>query len=178
MHLTVWVSMIPRVGVARRPAPRRRRIATSHIRRSNRPRSSQRRNQPYTVRHGGRCDGKARHGPPTRRCQAIPRTTASVGMAASLRGGSARSSHCATCFSALRDTLSFNRGSCRTRCCLVHIQSHRPVRRTSSSMTVIEMGVKEWNSTQTDSKLVYDLYYYIILLISVFLNFACHEIVR
>ena len=119
MHLTVWVSMIPSVGVERRPATRRRRIATSHIRRSNRPSPSQRRNQPYTVRHGGICDGKARHEPPTRRCQAIARTTASVGVAASLRGGSARSSHCATCFSAPRATISFRCGSCRTRCCLV-----------------------------------------------------------
>ena len=83
MHLTVCVSMIPSVGLERRPAARRRSTATSHIRRSNRPSSSQRRNQPYTVRHGGRCDGKARHGPPTRRCQPIARTTASVGVAAS-----------------------------------------------------------------------------------------------
>jgi hypothetical protein len=152
MHLTVCVSMIPSVGVERRPAARRRRTATSRIRRSNRPSSSQRRNQPYTVRHGGRCDGKARHGPPMRRCQAIARTTASVGVAASLRGGSACSSQRATFFSAHRDTISFRCSSCRARCCLVHSQSHRPVGRTSSSITVNEMGIEEWNCTQTGSK--------------------------
>src|SRR4051795_10582918 len=152
MHVTVCVSMIPRVGVERRPAARRRRTATSYIRRSNRPSESQRRNQPYTVRHGGRCDGKARQGPPTRRCQAIARTTASVGVAASLRGGSARSSQRATFFSAHCDTISFRRGSCRARCSFVHIQSHRPVRRTSSSITENEMGIEEHNCTQTGSK--------------------------
>src|SRR5947209_7977583 len=152
MHLTVCVSMIPSVGVERRPAARRRRTATSRIRRSNRPSESQRRNQPYTVRHGGRCDGKARHGPPTRRCQAIARTTASVGVAASLRGGSARSSHRATFFSAHCDTISFKRGSCRARCSFVHIQSHRPIRRTSSSIIENKMGIEEHNCTQTGSK--------------------------
>src|SRR3978361_1299719 len=152
MHLTVCVSMIPSVGVERRPAARRRSTATSHIRRSNRPSSSQRRNQPYTVRHGGRCDGKARHGPPTRRCQAIARTTASVGVAASLRGGSARSSQRTTFFSANCDTISFRRGSCRARCSFVHIQSHRPARRTSSSITEIKMRTEEHNCTQTGSE--------------------------
>src|SRR3954452_23784570 len=152
MHVTVCVSMIPRVGVERRPAARRRRTATSYIRRSNRPSESQRRNQPYTVRHGGRCDGKARQGPPTRRCQASARTTASVGVAASLRGGSARSSQRTTVFSAHCDTISFRRGSCRARCSFVHIQSHRPVRRTSSSITENEMGIEEHNCTQTGSK--------------------------
>src|SRR5690349_19427561 len=152
MHLTVWVSMIPSVGVERRPAARRRRTATSRISRSNRPRSSQRRNQPYTVRHGGRCDGKARQGPPTRRCQTIARTTASVGVAASLRGGSAWSSQRATFFSAHCDTISFRRGSCRARCSFVHIHSHRRIRRTSSSITENEMGIEEHNCTQTGSK--------------------------
>src|SRR5438309_4450193 len=163
MHLTVCVSMIPSVGVERRPAARRRRTATSRIRRSNRPSESQRRNQPYTVRHGGRCDGKARHGPPTRRCQAIARTTASVGVAASLRGGSARSSQRATFFSAHCDTISFRRGSCRARCSFVHIQSHRPVRRTSSSITENEMGIEEHNCTQTGSKtdVLRDSYYFL-----------------
>src|SRR3954470_573189 len=155
MHLTVCVSMIPSVGVERRPAARRRSTATSHIRRSNRPSESQRRNQPYTVRHGGRSGGKARHGPPIRRCQAIARTTASVGVAASLRGGSARSSQRATFFSAHCDTISFRHGSCRARCSFVHIQSHRPVRQTSSSITEIidnEMGIEEHDCTQTGSE--------------------------
>src|SRR4051794_35458423 len=152
MHLTVCVSMIPSVGVERRPAARRRSTATSHISRSNRPRSSQRRNQPYTVRHGGRCDGKARQGPPTRKSQAIARTTVSVGVAASLRGGSALSSQRASFFSAHCDTISFSRGSCRARCSFVHIQSHRPVRRTSSSMTENKKGIEGHNCTQTGSQ--------------------------
>jgi hypothetical protein len=73
-----------------------------------------------------------------------------VGVAASLRGGSACSSQRATFFSAHRDTISFRCSSCRARCCLVHSQSHRPVGRTSSSITVNEMGIEEWNCTQTD----------------------------
>ena len=49
--MTDCVSTIPSRGVCPRPTARRCRPATSHSSRSNKPRSSQRRNQPYTVRH-------------------------------------------------------------------------------------------------------------------------------
>src|SRR3954452_21049317 len=63
-----------------------------------------------------------------RKCQAIARTTALEGVARPLRGGSARSSHRATCPTACSDTTSFRRASCRARCTSVHIF---PLRQTT-----------------------------------------------
>src|SRR3954454_23556182 len=120
MHLTAWVSTMASVGPGRRPPLRRRRRATSRSRASNRPRSSQRRNQPYTVRHGGQPAGRLRQAPPTRRCHAIAPTTRRVGVARPLRGGSARSRQPAISSAARTDTNSFRRGSWRARCASVH----------------------------------------------------------
>src|SRR3954454_2597953 len=74
----------------------------------------------YTVRHGGQPAGRARQGPPTRRCQAIAPTTRRTGVARPLRGGSARSSHAAISSTARAATSPFRRGSCRARCASVH----------------------------------------------------------
>ena len=82
--------------------------------------SSQRRNQPWTVRRGGQPAGRARQGPPTRRCHAIAPTTRRTGVARPLRGGSARSSHAAISSTARAATSPFRRGSCRARCASVH----------------------------------------------------------
>ena len=101
---TDCVSMMPRLGSGRLPAARRRRRATSHSRRSKNPNSSHLRNQPYTVRHAGKSPGRARQGPPTRKCQATALTTGRTGVAFPLRGGSARSSHRATSSTAQVDT--------------------------------------------------------------------------
>src|SRR3954454_5562985 len=75
----------------------------------------------YTVRQGRNVSGRARQLSPTRRCQAMARTTATYGVARPLRGGSTRSSHRATCATAFNDTISFRRASCRARCASVHI---------------------------------------------------------
>src|SRR4051794_8595972 len=127
MHFTAWVSMMASVGPGRRPALRRRRRATSRSRASNRPRSSQRRNQPYTVRQAGKPVGRARQGPPTRKCQAIAPTTRRTGVARPLRGGSARSNQAAISSTAHAATSSFRPGSCRARCTSVHIPSSAPI---------------------------------------------------
>ena len=118
--------MMARRGMARRSAARRRTLAISISRASTKPKPSQRRNQPYTVRHrrrrspggkngeavpGGISDGKARHGPPTRRGQAIARTTATKGVAVRLRGASARASPRAISSSACTATISFRRAA-------------------------------------------------------------------
>ena len=130
MHLTVCVSMTPRRGSALRPAARRRNRAMSHSRRSNIPKSSHLRNQPYTVRQAGKPRGSARQLPPTRMCHAIALTTERIGVARPLRGGSACSSHRAISSTAQTDTISFRHASWRIRCALVHISTPvRPVRR-------------------------------------------------
>src|SRR4051812_69556 len=127
MHFTACVSTMASVGPGRRPPLRRRRRATSRSRASNRPSSSQRRNQPYTVRHGGQPAGRARQGPPVRKCQATAPTTRRTGVARPLRGGSARSNHAATSSTAHAATSSFRPGSCRARCASVHIPSSAPI---------------------------------------------------
>src|SRR4051812_50076053 len=90
MHVTVCVSMIPRVGVERRPAARRRRTATSYIRRSNRPSESQRRDQPYTLPPRGRGDGQAPPGAPPPKSPANPPPTPPGRGGAPPPGGAAR----------------------------------------------------------------------------------------
>src|SRR3954466_6650782 len=150
MHWTACVSMMLRRGAALRPIARRRRRATSSSKRSNSPCSSHLRNQPYTVRQGGPPGGSARHGPPMRKCHAIARTTAPYGVARPLRGGSARSSHRATCATAFNDTISFRRASWRARCASVHIV---PLSQT----TIVTAGSdrdQAHRPTQTGSKRV------------------------
>src|SRR3954464_1302195 len=49
----------------------------------------------YTVRQAGKPVGRARQGPPTRKCQAIAPTTRRTGVARPLRGGSACSNQAA-----------------------------------------------------------------------------------
>src|SRR4051794_29328485 len=121
------MSMTPRVGPGRRPALRRRRRATSRSRIPNRPRSSQRRNQPHTVRHGGQPAGRARQGPPARGCHATAPTTRRTGVARPLRGGSARSNQAAISSAAHAATSPFRPGSCRARRTSVHIPSSAPI---------------------------------------------------
>jgi hypothetical protein len=65
-----------------------------------------------------------------RKCQAIALTTGNAGVARSLRGGSARSSHRAISSTAQVETISFRPASWRARCASVHISapSHPPAR--------------------------------------------------
>ena len=69
----------------------------------------------------GKPAGKARQGPPTRKCHAIAPTTRRAGVARPLRGGSARPRHAALSSTAHAATSSFRPGSCRARCASVHI---------------------------------------------------------
>ncbi len=127
-HFTVCVSMVASRGCGLRPTARRRSRARSCIICSNKPSDCQRRNQPWTVRQGGIPDGSARHPPPTRRCQAIARTTATVGVAPPLPGGSARSSHRATSRTACQEITCFRHAAWRARCRSVHISPTLPPR--------------------------------------------------
>src|SRR3954453_2446279 len=85
----------------------------------------------YTVRHGGQPAGRLRHGPPTRRCQAIAPTTRRTGVARPLRGGAAPPTPPAPPSPAHALTPAFRPGSCRARCAAVHILPSAPNSRRS-----------------------------------------------
>lgn len=111
MHFTICVSMIAFRGSDLRPIARRRSQARSPIMRVDKPRSCQRRNQPYTVRYGGAFGGSARQPPPARRCHAIARISGRMRVHPPLLGGSARSSQAATSHMATSEIICFKRAS-------------------------------------------------------------------
>ena len=126
-HLTACASMVASVGPGRRPALR---AAARHLPRQGVEQaqfSSQRRNQPWTVRRGGQPAGRARQGPPARRCHAIAPTTRRVWVARPLRGWPARSSRRAISSTAYLGTSPFGPGSCRARSASVHASPAAPL---------------------------------------------------